>query len=220
MGAQCKGVGTVSVKDHSLTHLYSVKLTYKKTKYRIAGNFRGRKLSRIFGNEKFAEKTFVDRREPLIMSGCGRRFSWEKTFADSPKILKFAKVFSLESFPLYGTCIEGSPSTSYGTIPVPAQAGSPSTSYGTIPVPVQAGSPSTSYGTIPVPAQAGSPSTSYGTIPVPAQAGSPSTSYGTIPVPAQAGSPSTSYGTIPVPAQAHAPIKIICKNAKGKSTRD
>ena len=37
------------------------------------------------------------------MSGCGRRFSREKTFADSPKPTKFAKVFSLESFPLYGT---------------------------------------------------------------------------------------------------------------------
>ena len=37
------------------------------------------------------------------MSGCGHRFSWEKTFADSPKTMKFAKVFSLESLPLYGT---------------------------------------------------------------------------------------------------------------------
>ena len=29
--------------------------------YRIVGNIRGRKLSRIIGNEKFVEKTFVDR---------------------------------------------------------------------------------------------------------------------------------------------------------------
>ena len=36
------------------------------------------------------------------MSGCGHRFSQEKTFADSSKTTKFAKVFSLESFPLYG----------------------------------------------------------------------------------------------------------------------
>ena len=28
----------------------------------------------------------------------------EKTFMDRPKTLKFAKVFSLESFPLYGIC--------------------------------------------------------------------------------------------------------------------
>jgi hypothetical protein len=28
----------------------------------------------------------------------------EKTFADGCKIAKFVKVFSLESFPLYGTC--------------------------------------------------------------------------------------------------------------------
>ena len=37
------------------------------------------------------------------MSGCGRQFSREKTFADSPKTTKFAKVFSLESFPIYGS---------------------------------------------------------------------------------------------------------------------
>ena len=36
------------------------------------------------------------------MSGCGRRFSQEKTFTDSPKTTKFTKVFYLESFPLYG----------------------------------------------------------------------------------------------------------------------
>ena len=36
------------------------------------------------------------------MDGCGRRFSQEKTFADSPKTTKFTKIFSLESFPLYG----------------------------------------------------------------------------------------------------------------------
>ena len=39
------------------------------------------------------------------MSGCGRRLSREKTFADSPKTTKFAKVFSLESFLLYGTLL-------------------------------------------------------------------------------------------------------------------
>ena len=46
----------------------------------------------MVGNEKFAEKTFVDRWEQLIMSGYGRRFLWKKTFADSPKITKFTKV--------------------------------------------------------------------------------------------------------------------------------
>ena len=36
------------------------------------------------------------------MSGYGRQFCREN-FADSPKTTKFVKVFSLESFPLYGS---------------------------------------------------------------------------------------------------------------------
>ena len=70
--------------------------------YRIAGNFRGRKLSRIGGNSIFAEKLL---RIARFCSAKGRHapnFA-EKTFAYSHKTVKFAKVFSLESFPLYGT---------------------------------------------------------------------------------------------------------------------
>ena len=48
--------------------------------YHIAGNFRGRKLSRIGENTIFVEKTFVNSHKTAI----------------------FTKVFSLESFPLYG----------------------------------------------------------------------------------------------------------------------
>ena len=39
------------------------------------------------------------------MSGCGHQFLWEKTFAVSLQTTKFAKVFSLESFPLYGSSV-------------------------------------------------------------------------------------------------------------------
>ena len=55
------------------------------------------------------EKTFVNwwkitfHRENFhgLFAGCPQ-ISWEKTFANSHKTSKFAKVFSLESFPLYG----------------------------------------------------------------------------------------------------------------------
>ena len=57
-----------------------------KTVYVIAGNFRGRKLSRFGRNKIFTEKTFTD---------CTK-------FVNSYKTSKFAKVFSLEGYPLYG----------------------------------------------------------------------------------------------------------------------
>ena len=57
--------------------------------YHIVGNFRGRKLSRI---ARFC--CAKGRHTPNFT---------EKTFAYSHKTAKFAKVFSLESFPLYGT---------------------------------------------------------------------------------------------------------------------
>ena len=40
------------------------------------------------------------------MCGCGRQIFVEKTFMDRLETSKFMKVFSLESFPLYGsTCL-------------------------------------------------------------------------------------------------------------------
>ena len=66
--------------------------------YRIAGNFRGRKLSRI--GEKYDFRGLLafampkDTTPPNFV---------EKTFTDNHKTAKFAKVFSLESFPLYGS---------------------------------------------------------------------------------------------------------------------
>ena len=70
--------------------------------YRIAGNFRGRKLSRIGENMIFAEKLS---RIAHFCHAEGRHVPnfAEKTFACSHKTAKFAKVFSLECFPLYGT---------------------------------------------------------------------------------------------------------------------
>ena len=57
--------------------------------YRTAGNFRGRKLSRI---ARFCRT-----------KGCHDPNFTKKTFVYSHKTAKFAKVFSFESFPLYGT---------------------------------------------------------------------------------------------------------------------
>ena len=69
--------------------------------YRIVGNFRGRKLSRIGENTIFAEKTFADC-SLLQRQKMPRPNFAEKTFAYSHKTAKFTKVFSLTSFPLYG----------------------------------------------------------------------------------------------------------------------
>ena len=70
--------------------------------YRIAVNFRGRNFRGSEGSENFAEKTFTDCLKPII-GGCDTPQNFvEKTFADGPQTSKSAKVFSLESFPLYG----------------------------------------------------------------------------------------------------------------------
>ena len=52
------------------------------------------------------EKTFIDCLKPNI-SGCDIPQNFvEKTFADGSRTSKLAKVFSLESFPLYGNSLE------------------------------------------------------------------------------------------------------------------
>ena len=72
--------------------------------YRITGNFRGRKLSQIVGNEKFAEKN-------LRGSLGANNYEWVwpsifagETFADSPKTTKFVE-FSPSKISRYTVCM-------------------------------------------------------------------------------------------------------------------
>ena len=72
--------------------------------YRIAENFRGRKLSRIGKKNDFRRENF---RGSLLFAVSKDTMPWNfagKTFTNSHKIMKFAKVLSLKSFPLYGNC--------------------------------------------------------------------------------------------------------------------
>ena len=70
--------------------------------YHVARNFHRRKLSRIGGNKTFVKKSFADC--PLVPPNNAMPPNFaEKTFMNSHKISKLAKVFSLKSFPLYGT---------------------------------------------------------------------------------------------------------------------
>ena len=69
--------------------------------YRIAGNFRGIKLSRKCENRRFRGENF--RGSTVGWDACAREYKFtEKTFTNGSKSAKFAKVLSLESFPLYG----------------------------------------------------------------------------------------------------------------------
>ena len=71
-------------------HVFRMCMRYPMSyMYRIVGNFRGRKLLQI---ARFCRAE--GRHTPNFT---------EKTFAYSHKTVKFANVFSLESFPLYGT---------------------------------------------------------------------------------------------------------------------
>ena len=64
----------------------------------IAGNFQGRKLLRIGEKYDFYGGNF----RGLHTKGCHAPNFAKKTFAYSHKTMKFVKVFSLESFLLYG----------------------------------------------------------------------------------------------------------------------
>ena len=72
--------------------------------YCIAGSFRGRELSRI--GEKYDFHGEDSRR--LLACATPKDATppdfAEKTFVNSHKTVKFAKVFSLESFPIYSSC--------------------------------------------------------------------------------------------------------------------
>ena len=69
--------------------------------YRIAGNFRGRKLSRISEKDDFGGKNLRIACLCRSKDATPPNFA-EKTFMNNHKTTKFAKVFSLENFPLYG----------------------------------------------------------------------------------------------------------------------
>ena len=70
--------------------------------YRIAENFRGRKLSRIGEKCDFRGENFHGLLAFAAPKDATPPNFAEKTFADSHKSAKFTKVFSLKSFPLYG----------------------------------------------------------------------------------------------------------------------
>ena len=69
--------------------------------YCISGNFQGRKLSWMGRKYNFCRENF----RGMLAGATAKRYHTpnfvEKTFAKSYKTFKFAKVFSLESFPLY-----------------------------------------------------------------------------------------------------------------------
>ena len=73
---------------------------YLSHEYRIAGNFQGRKLSRIGEKYDFHGEYF---RGLLTCAVPKMPHPQKKTYANSHKTAKFTKVFSFESFPLYGT---------------------------------------------------------------------------------------------------------------------
>ena len=77
------------------------------TTYRIAGNFRGRKLSHESMKYKISRRklSWIHHRPDIMRN----KPKWatpifvEKTFTNGIRSTKFVKVFSLEGFPLYGT---------------------------------------------------------------------------------------------------------------------
>ena len=84
---------------------------YFIVEYHIVGNFQGRKLLRIGEKYDFRRENF----RGLLVCAAPKdamppNFT-EKTFANSHKTGKFAKVFSLESFPLYTVVVVRMPST-------------------------------------------------------------------------------------------------------------
>ncbi len=74
------------------------------TRYRIACNFRGVKISFILKKEIFVSKNFV-----LPGSGRGRRcptrFSWVKNFVEVSSLTKITKFLPHENYTLYGTAM-------------------------------------------------------------------------------------------------------------------
>ena len=73
--------------------------------YRIAGNFWGRKLSRIGEKYDFHGENIPRLLARAVLKDTTPPNFMEKTFANNHKTVKFAKVLSLESFLLYGTSV-------------------------------------------------------------------------------------------------------------------
>ena len=100
--------------------------------YCIAGNFRGRKLSRIGRKGAFHAENFCE------MLNWSHKWVWhaenfvEKTFTGGCKIVKFMKVFSLESFPPYSTSIRGLGCSSRKTLKVMISESVSETTYASI----------------------------------------------------------------------------------------
>ena len=68
----------------------------------ITGNFQGRKLPRIGEKYDFCSENFRALLAHAMLKDTMPPDFAEKTFVNSHKTAKFASVFSLESFPLYG----------------------------------------------------------------------------------------------------------------------
>ena len=77
-------------------------VNYMYFEYCIAENFQGRKLSRISKKWPFHGENFCGMLKAIISGHSMPKF--RENFGGWPKITKFVNVFSLENFPLYGTC--------------------------------------------------------------------------------------------------------------------
>ena len=77
--------------------------------YRIAGNFRGRKLSQIGEKYNFRGENFRGLLTFATPKDATPHNFADKTFVNGHKTVKFAKFFSLKSFLLYGTLTNVSP---------------------------------------------------------------------------------------------------------------
>ena len=98
----------------TVTYQY-ITLKHHKHNYCIAGNFRGRKLLQI-GEKIFTEKTFADCSLVPPKDAMPPNLA-KTTFVNSYKTSNFAKVFSLESFPLYGTSLHAYAYSMCGDLP-------------------------------------------------------------------------------------------------------
>ena len=75
----------------------------------MAGNFRGRKLSQIGKKYDFCGENFHRLLACAVLKDPTPPKFHGENFMNSHKTAKFAKVFSLKSFPLYGTLCEKRP---------------------------------------------------------------------------------------------------------------
>ena len=70
----------------------------------VAGIFEGENFREMVEKCDFAEKTFMRLLARTTYRPPSLQTIMEKTFAERHKTVKFVKVFSLESFPLYSIC--------------------------------------------------------------------------------------------------------------------